>query len=166
MRKTLLKFLNFFPQNTILLSLLEWSDSSLRVIDETRNILHDNVLIKPHDCITSRLFAIHHELSHGNVHTERTAFENAVSSDACRSSPQVWISYIRFAQQQREIKGKAKDVFYRALRHCPWSKEVMMEAFGTLIGVMDERELRSVYRTMEEKGMRTHVDLEQHLKGS
>lgn len=41
-----------------------------------------------------------------------------------------------------------------------------MEAFGTLLGAMDERELRSVYRTMEEKGMRIHVDLEQFLKGA
>ena len=164
-RRNLVKFLDSFPRNTLLLSLLEWADSSLRVIDDTRAFLYDKILTGPNDCPTSRSFAIHHELVHGNVHTGRTAFENAVASDACKSNPGVWISYIRFCHEHRELSNKVKDVFHRALSHCPWSKQVMMEAFGTLVDIMDESELRGVYRTMEEKGMRIHVDLEQYLKG-
>ncbi|KAF4121154.1 Pfam:DUF1740 [Geosmithia morbida] len=38
-REQLTKFLTWFPQNTMFLSLLEWSDSSLRVVDETRALL-------------------------------------------------------------------------------------------------------------------------------
>merc|ERR1712000_330221 len=164
-RKNLVKFLEYFPRNTMFLSLLEWADSSLRVIDDTRAFLYDKILTRPNDCLTSRSFAIHHELVHGNVHTVRTAYENALASDACKSNPGMWISYIRFCHEHRELRTKVKDVFHRALSHCPWSKQVMMEAFGTLMDMMDESELRGVYRTMEEKGMRIHVDLEQYLKG-
>ena len=164
MRGQLTKFLAYFPRNTILLSLLEWSDSSLRVVDETRVILYDNVLVPKHDCVTSRLFAIQHEMHRGNVNSTRAAYEHAVTSDACKSSVQVWISYIRFCHVHKELRARAKDVFYRALRHCPWSKEVMMEAFVTLATDMKSEELRSVYETMTSKGLRIHVDLDEFLE--
>ncbi|KAG9257256.1 NRDE-2, necessary for RNA interference-domain-containing protein [Emericellopsis atlantica] len=162
-REQLIKFLDICPRNTVLLSLLEWCDSSLRVIDDTRTLLHDKILIRPHDCHSSRVFAIEHELNRGNVNTTRSAFEQAVSSDAGKSSVQLWISYIRFCHSHKELRAKAKDTFYRALRDCPWSKDVMMEAFGTLVQDMDSHELRSVYNTMMEKGLRVHVDLEEFL---
>jgi hypothetical protein len=163
MREQLIKFLDLCPRNTVLLSLLEWCDSSLRVIDETRTLLHDKILIPPHDCHSGRIFAIEHELNRGNVNTTRSAFEQALSSDAAKSSVQLWISYIRFCHSHTELRARAKDVFYRALRDCPWSKDVMMEAFGTLLRDMDSHELRSVYNTMMQKGLRVHVDLEEFL---
>lgn len=161
-REQLTKFLTQFPQNTVFLSLLEWSDSSLRVVDETRTLLHEKVLIPANDCVSSRLFAIEHELSRGNANTTKAAFDQAVRSDACRSSTQVWTSYVRFCHAH--MRHKAKDVFYRALKHCPWSKTVTMEAFGTLAGVMSTEELRAVYNTMSSKGMRIHVDLDEFVK--
>ncbi|KAI6783899.1 uncharacterized protein J7T54_001775 [Emericellopsis cladophorae] len=160
-REQLIKFLDLCPRNTVLLSLLEWCDSSLRVIDDTRTLLHDKILIPPHDCHNSRVFAIEHEQNRGNVNTTCSAFEQAVSSDAAKSSVQLWVSYIRFCHSQKELRAKARDTFYRALRDCPWSKDVMMEAFGTLVQDMDSHELRSVYNTMMEKGLRVHVDLEE-----
>jgi hypothetical protein len=163
MREQLVKYIGHFPRNTIFLSLLEWSDSSLRVVDETRTLLYDKAMVSPHDCVSSRIFAVEHELNRGNANTTRAAFEHAVASDASRSSVQVWISYIRFCHGQKELRPKAKDVFYRALRHCPWSKDVMMEAFGTLLEGMDDEALRSVYNTMTAKGMRLHVDMEEFL---
>lgn len=144
--------------------MFEWSDASLRVIDETRDLLYDQVLIKKHDCISSRLFAIQHELTHGNTNTTKAAFEHALASDVCQNSPGLWISYIRFCHAQKPLRTKAKDVFYRALRHCPGSKEVIMEAFLTLIRDMESEELRAVYNTMTSKGMRIHVDLEEFLE--
>lgn len=164
MRGQLVKFMDIFPRNTIFQTLLEWSDSSLRVVDETRTLLHDKVLVPQVDCVSSRLFAIEHELRRGNVHTTRAAYEQAVASDASRSSVQVWRGYIRFCHAHGELRAKAKEVFYRALRNCPWSKEVMMEAFGTLANDMTAAELRSVYDTMSSKGMRIHTELEDFLE--
>ncbi|KAL6885075.1 NRDE-2, necessary for RNA interference domain-containing protein, partial [Trichoderma longibrachiatum] len=164
LREKLSGFIRQFPRNSVFLALFEWSDASLRVIDETRDMLHDQVLVKEHDCVSSRVFAIQHELARGNANTTKNAFENALASDACRNTPALWIYYIRFCYAQKQFRNKAKDVFYRALRHCPGSKEVMMEAFATLIRDMESEELRAVYNTMTAKGMRVHVDLEEFLE--
>ncbi|PTB66362.1 DUF1740-domain-containing protein [Trichoderma citrinoviride] len=164
LREKLSGFIRQFPRNSIFLALFEWSDASLRVIDETRDLLYDQVLVKEHDCVSSRVFAIQHELTRGNVNTTKSAFENALASDACRNAPALWVHYIRFCYAQKQFRNRAKDVFYRALRHCPGSKEVMMEAFATLIRDMDSEELRAVYNTMTAKGMRVHVDLEEFLE--
>lgn len=164
LREQLSSWIDDFPRNTILLSLFEWSDAGLRVVDETRALLYDRVLIKPHDCVTSRVFAIEHELFHGNANTLRVAFEQAVASDTCKNNFQIWIAYIRFCYEQRSLRPRAKDVFYRALRHCPWSKDVMMEAFGTLVRIMESEELKSIYAMMTSKGLRVHVDMDEYLE--
>ncbi|KAJ6789885.1 hypothetical protein PWT90_04272 [Aphanocladium album] len=161
------KQLQRFPANAMLLSVLEWSDAGLRIVDETRQLLRDQTLLPAADCVGSRLFAIRHELARGNVHTAKAAFEQAVRSDACKASVVLWAWYIRFAHaHRRQLRGKgsggggATDVFYRALRHCPWAKVVFLEAFGTLAGDMVSDELRSVYSMMTSKGLRVHVELD------
>ncbi|KPM36735.1 hypothetical protein AK830_g9818 [Neonectria ditissima] len=164
MLEQLTQFMMFFPRNTIFLSLFEWADTSLRVVDEVRTLLHERVLVAEQDIVSSRLFAIQHEIQRGNVNTTKAAFEHAVSSDACKFSVLVWVFFIRFCGSQRELQAKAKDVLFRALRHCPWSKDVMMEAFYTLSRVMESAELRGVFDTMTSKGLRVHVDLEEFLE--
>ncbi|KAF4343054.1 hypothetical protein FBEOM_3034 [Fusarium beomiforme] len=157
------QFLVYFPRNTIFLSLFEWANSSLRVIDETRTLLHETVLTPAQDCLSSRIFAIHHEIECGNVNTTKAAFEHAVSSDACKFNTSLWINFIRFCSSQRELRPKAKDVLFRALRHCPWSKDVMMEAFLTLNRDMDSSGLKGIFEMMTSKGLRVHDDLEGFL---
>jgi hypothetical protein len=157
-------FVESFPKNTIFLSLLEWSDSGLRVIDETRQLLHEKSLNPREDCLSTRIFAIQHEMERGNTNSTQGAFEDAVASDACKTSPLVWNWYIQFSSSQKSLRPKAKDIFYRALRHCPWSKEVMMQAFTTLARTMESHELKAVYETMTFKGMRIHVDMDDFLQ--
>lgn len=100
------------------------------------------------------------------MNSTRAAFEHALSSEVCQSNVGLWLSYMRFCYQgnHKELRAKAKDVFYRALRQCPWSKGVMMEAFGTVIRDMKSDELRSVYETMASKGMRVHLDMEEYVE--
>jgi hypothetical protein len=145
------------------LSLFEWADSGLRIIDETRTLLHETVLTLGQDYLSSRIFAIHHEIERGNVNTTKAAFEHAVSSDTCKFNTTLWIKFIQFCSSQRELRPKAKDILFRALRHCPWSKDVMMEAFLTLNRDMDSSELKGIFDTMTSKGLRVHVDLEEFL---
>lgn len=158
------KFLSFFPRNTIFLGLFEWADSSLRVIDEVRTLLHESVLVAGQDGVSSRLFAIQHEMQRGNVNTTRAAFEEAVRSDVCKFSVTVWTMFIRFCSSQKETRAKAKDVLFRAMRHCPWSKAVMMEAFLRVNRELESTELRGVFDTMTSKGLRVHVDLDEFLE--
>ena len=60
--------------------------------------------------------------------------------------------------------GRAKAVYWRAVRACPWVKELYLLAFEYLGEEMGEEELRGVYEMMEEKGLRVHVALEDHIE--
>ena len=160
LRENLLRFIRLFPQNTMFMILFAWAESSLRIDDPVRDVLRRTVLVEPEDCLSSRIFAIYHENQVGNAHSTRAAFENALESEACSGSVALWISYIRFCYSRKELRHKTKDVFYRAVGSCPWSKELAMEAFTTLVKVMESSELRAVFNTMTSKGLRVHVDLE------
>lgn len=69
------------------------------------------------------------------------------------------------AQTATALKA-LKDVFYRAVAACPWSKRLYMEAFkvseggGVLVKELSSGELRAVVGTMAAKGLRVHVDFE------
>lgn len=161
LRENILRFIHLFPSNTIFLTLFAWAESSLRIDDPVRDVLRRIVLVGSQDCPSSRIFAIYHEHQVGNAHSTRAAFENALDSESCSGNVALWISYIRFCYSQKELRHKAKDVFYRAVGSCPWSKELAMEAFTTLLRVMESSELRAVFNTMTSKGLRVHVDLEE-----
>ncbi|KAI5465511.1 NRDE-2, necessary for RNA interference-domain-containing protein [Mariannaea sp. PMI_226] len=158
------RFITLFPRNTVFLGLYEWADSSLRVIDEVRTLLYEKVLVVGQDGVGSRLFAIQHEMQRGNVNTTKAAFEEAMRSDVCKSSVPLWKLFIKFCSSHKETRPKAKDVLFRAMRHCPWSKAVMMEAFLTVNRDMESTELRGVFDTMTSKGLRIHVDLDEFLE--
>ena len=141
--------------------------------------------------VTSHLFSIYTELSRpvyagSTLHSVRAAFEKAIgdpspTSDTnlastttgttARSNLSLWNLYILFELSRHEIQ-RAKDVFYRGMRACPWSKELIMLAFTHLRkDVVRQRygdtgqgmgfdELRWVYNVLVEKELRIHVDVE------
>ncbi len=57
--------------------------------------------------------------------------------------------------------GRAISTLHRALRACPWAKELYMLAFSLLElrEEMQDKDLRAVYEMMAEKGLRVHVEL-------
>lgn len=160
-RDQLYSFLKIVPSNTIFLYLFAWADTSLLLNDPVREALRALVLREPHDRLSSRVFAIIHELDAGTVHSARVAFEAALDSDSCRGSSGLWRAYVRFCQRhKKELRGKVSEVFYRAIGACPWSKDLAMEAFGILVKDMDSGDLRGVFGAMVAKGLRIHVDLD------
>ncbi|KAK8061193.1 hypothetical protein PG997_015414 [Apiospora hydei] len=164
LREQTAAFLGFFPDNTIFLTLFAWKETRLGIDDRVRALLTDVVLTKPHDCASARVFAIRHEMRSGNAHSTRAAFEHALEdSPGCKHNAGMWVSYIRYCRETKELRPKAKEVFYRAIQRCPWSKEVFMEAFGTLVRDLDSAELRSVYSTLYEKGVRVHVEMDEFV---
>ncbi|AEO69513.1 uncharacterized protein THITE_2120000 [Thermothielavioides terrestris NRRL 8126] len=155
-------FIRLFPSNTLLLSLFAWSHQpALRIDDPVRDALRTLSLTPPHDSLGTRRFAIQHEARVGTAHSVRAAFEAALDSDACRGSAELWARYVRFCAGSRELRGRVREVFYRAIAACPGVKEVYMEGFG--LGVLSASELRAVGETMAAKGLRMHVDLEEFL---
>ncbi|RAK77919.1 uncharacterized protein BO72DRAFT_99172 [Aspergillus fijiensis CBS 313.89] len=171
----------------------------------TKNPTDPYNLSTPPIPITTHLFSIYTELSRpvfagSTAHSVRAAFEEAISDDtpksapsssppsstspssssSARSNPSTWKLYILFELAQREIH-RAKEVFYRGMRACPWSKELIMLAFTHLRADilrpshpgdapprkgeegMGFDELRHVYNVLVEKELRIHVDIEQEL---
>ena len=58
---------------------------------------------------------------------------------------------------------KAKAIFYRAIRACPWVKELYLLPFEYLRDGpdgMSAAHLRGIYDLMVEKELRIHVDLD------
>lgn len=173
LREQLRGFLSLFPSNTIFLSLFAWADTMVVINDPVRELLRTHVLARAHDCLSSRLFAIRHEMRAGSAHSVRVAFERALDADgAGHGCAGLWRSYVRFcAGNKRGLRGGAggsglaKEVYFRAIAACPWSKALAMEAFTTLVGDgaghLDSGELQSVWVTMADKGLRVHVDVEE-----
>lgn len=158
--------LQLFPQNTIFMSLYAWNESRARIDDRVRSMLRDVALIDKNDCITSRIFAIRYGIQRGNVHSTKAAFEHAVASEVCKGNAGLWRLYVLWCVHNADAKVRegAKDVLYRGMRACPGVKPLMMEAFETLRPLMTDDELKSVYKVMEEKEVRIHVDLEEWVE--
>ncbi|KAI9761786.1 MAG: hypothetical protein M1840_001705 [Geoglossum simile] len=155
-----------FPQNTIFLSLFMWNEVRSRIDDRVRSIMTDVVLKERQDTIVGWAFSIWTELKSAlgagyNTNTARAALERAMSSESGRCSPSLWKLYVKFECQQGDI-DKAKAVFYRGLKACPWSKGFAFLAFEQLRN-MGFEELRNIYRVLVEKELRVHVDLEDIL---
>ncbi|KAI1323141.1 DUF1740-domain-containing protein [Xylariaceae sp. FL0255] len=162
LREQLMTYLGYVPSNTIFLHLFAWREERLSIDDRVRSLLQDQIL-QSHDNTTplsTHIFAITHEQRVGTAHSTRVAFERALLSPSGIHNPSLWISYIRFCHSQKELRRDAKNVFYRAIQSCPWSRDVYLEAFATLVRDMDSAELKSVYSTMTQKGLRVFVELE------
>ncbi|KAJ6126606.1 hypothetical protein N7523_002218 [Penicillium sp. IBT 18751x] len=107
--------------------------------------------------ISTHLFSIYNELCRpiftgSTAHSTRAAFEKAIGEhsalasirpgdkdthysfdvDSARSNLAIWKLYIFFELNQTRDIHAAKAVFYRAIRACPWSKELIMLAFEHL----------------------------------
>ncbi|KAH6681983.1 NRDE-2, necessary for RNA interference-domain-containing protein [Halenospora varia] len=164
LREHLTNFIALFPQNTIFLSLYTWNESRLRIDNRVRNILQSTVLTPDHDTPTSRLFAIRYEVQHGTIHSVRAAFEHAVSASPSRSAPGLWKLYIFFCGETPQFQPQAKDIWHRALRACPWAKELYTVGFEQLNDLMSFAELKKTWRVMGEKDLRVHADLEERFE--
>ncbi|KAL2814570.1 NRDE-2, necessary for RNA interference-domain-containing protein [Aspergillus cavernicola] len=210
-RTILTESITLFPHNTIFLSLFAWNESRFRIEERVRDIMRDITTSSQHQSsltttpvqipITSHLFSIYTELTRptyagSTLHSARAAFEKAIgglpsskttsSSSSSSSSITLWKLYILFELSQQDIT-RAKTVFYRAMRACPWSKDILMLAFSHLredvvaeqqhgdtgagAGAsrqgrgqgMNFHELRHVYNVLVEKELRIHIDIERDL---
>ncbi len=112
--------------------------------------------------IVSHFFAVHTELHRSlalgsNTNTVRATFQRAVSEDSVGAhSAGLWKLYFWFEKERGDAK-KAREVFWRGVRACPWAKELYLLAFdGQWKMGMGELELRGVLGMMEDKELRIH----------
>lgn len=138
--------------------------------------------------VSAHLFLIHIGLSRsmavGTHYSIREVFERALGErssemefpkcfgyESARSNVTIWKLYILFELEKASDLNRAKAVFYRAIRACPWSKDLILLAFERLYertpGARDglqAQELRQLYQLLIEKQMRVHVDLSKGLE--
>ncbi|KAL3425574.1 hypothetical protein PVAG01_02365 [Phlyctema vagabunda] len=175
-RDILTNFLDIFPHNTIFLSLYTWNESRFRIDARVRSLFSMKILRPENDALSSRFFAIRHEINTGTTYSVQAAFENAIKSVAYKSSASLWRLYVIWScwaaeahnvvEQKPQERSGVKDVWHRAIQACPWSKEIYMLGMSILreTKLTDFRELKEVGRIMAEKELRIHVDLEEKLE--
>ncbi|CAK7266607.1 hypothetical protein SEPCBS119000_002116 [Sporothrix epigloea] len=134
---------------------------------------------------------------HGQGHAARAEFERALGGShggsnynlACHGSARLWQAFVRTTAmdamatatlttrrdgKRARVRGVDhklvelfKEVYYRAVRACPGSKDLLLECFGPSTGLMassseaamSPSDLRAVYQTITSKGLRVHMDL-------
>lgn len=72
--------------------------------------------------------------------------------------------YVLFCAERAEFSGVAKEVWYRALRACPWAKELYILGLERDTEGLGWEEKRGTWRVMGEKELRVHVDLEDRFE--
>ena len=196
-RSLLAKSITQFPHNTIFLSLYAWNESRFRIHDRLRSVL-DTVVLSPSslslssadtdiedESIITHYFAIQTEMhrsaqsqdgtgsssSNSNAHTIRAALERALQSRVGEHCPGLWKTYFHFEHGRGDLK-RAKAVFHRAVKACPWVKELYLLPFkylhrdsrgrGQKEG-MSDAEVKGVYDSMVARELRVHVDLEEWM---
>ncbi|KAL8907554.1 MAG: hypothetical protein Q9207_001363 [Kuettlingeria erythrocarpa] len=178
------------PTNTIFLSLYAWNEARFRIDDRVRSIVRDVVLhsssrrrrhhpsgtpeaerpLESDDNVIPHHFAIYTDLHRGlaqgsNLHAVRGTFERALRTEAAAgNNAGLWKWYLDFEHGNGDVK-RARGVFYRAVRACPWVKELYMlaiERFGDDGGGragMGEDELKGVREMMVERELRIRVGM-------
>jgi hypothetical protein len=105
-----------------------FNESRLRIDNRVRTILSTAILTLQNDTLTSRLFAIFYESHHGTIYSVRAAFEHALAAQSSKHSPGLWRLYLIYCGQN--FPGQVKEIWYRALKACPWAKELFIVGFG------------------------------------
>jgi hypothetical protein len=176
-RSALLQSITLFPFNTIFLSLFSFTEQRFRLDDRVRATVQ-SILQPPggaqteqheEQSILTHFFAIQNEqhrasMSLGaSVHSVRSAFERAVRSRSGRRSAALWRQYFLFELDRggdAKEQAAARAIFYRAIRACPWVKDLYLLAFRHLGDVMKRTELREIYELLLEKELRVRVALD------
>lgn len=183
-RELFIESTTLFPHNTLLQSLFTWNESRFRVDERIRSATKPASLSTTDTPITTSLLNILTEVTRpvytgSTIHSARAAFERALqpsSSGNATPSPSLWKLYLMFEQHRTKDISAAQKLFYRAMRACPWSKEILMLAFPSVplshkqeksglfvdgeTGEEDWWELRRIYNVLLDKELRVHVEID------
>ncbi|CAZ79699.1 unnamed protein product [Tuber melanosporum] len=175
--KTMRDFLNnslqMFPNNSVFLELFVRNEAKTKIENRTRMLMRDVVLKEGSETILGYGFAIWAEMrmigagGRYNPHAVRALFEQAVETDRTKYNFGLWAIYVGFEIQERELK-RAKEVLFRGIRNCPWSKDLLLLAFQRLRTVLTYEEMRKLLSIVSsEKELRVHdaTELEDYIDG-
>ncbi|GAA5887659.1 hypothetical protein JCM5296_004450 [Sporobolomyces johnsonii] len=170
LRELLERAIKEFKNNTLFLSLFYHNELRMKIQNRVRKTLEEYVLREKDATSGGWLFAIFAELHldarSQNVWAVRNLFDRAIDNPRTRSSASLWVLYIDFEVRNGELQ-RAKSLIYRALRECPWCKELYLRPFSpALRSVYRTRELRDFHHLLLEKGLRIRIELDPFLEGA
>ena len=70
----------------------------------------------------------------------------------------LWTLYLQFEISLGHTQ-KVKDVLLRGMAKLPWVKSLILLGLSALTGKVGLKELRNIHRVMEDRELRTHVNL-------
>ncbi|CUS10669.1 unnamed protein product [Tuber aestivum] len=191
MRDFLSDSLQVFPNNSVFLELFAWNEAKVKIENRVRTLMRDVVLKEGTETILGYGFAIWAEMrmmgagGRYNPNAVRALFEQAVETNRFAFSPSLlgilvltydirtkynfslWTIYVEFEIQEKEL-NRAKEVLFRGIRNCPWSKDLLLLAFQRLRTVMTYEEMRKLLSIVSwEKELRVHdtTELEDYIDG-
>ncbi|KAH9175483.1 DUF1740-domain-containing protein [Lactarius sanguifluus] len=88
----------------------------------------------------------------------------ALESERVLGSPVLWRLLLEVEIRAGDLE-RAKNVLFRAIGACPLVKDIYMQAFDRLRPVFSTHELKSLWETMVERGIRIRTGLEEEVGG-
>ncbi|CAG8460298.1 12938_t:CDS:10 [Ambispora leptoticha] len=136
---------------------------STKIQNRVRRFLDAALIKKPsHVLWTFAVFAELHLQKTYNQHQIRALFERALECPTTRHSVSIWSLYINF-EIKHNRQDRAKALFFRAIRECPWSKDIYLLAFRRLRSHFSTEELEEVMNLMLEKEIRLRIPFEKYV---
>ncbi|KAJ3063192.1 hypothetical protein HDU98_000969, partial [Podochytrium sp. JEL0797] len=156
LRDAMEKGVSMFPCNSGFWMRFVGQEARTRIENRVRRVLEQELKKNPSPTLWT--IAIYSELHHHtgqtyNPHAVRSLLSRALECRVSKHSPSLWYLSILFEILTGNA-GKAKQVLFRAIRECPWSKKLYMLAMGELRGVFGEEEVAELVGVMEEKEIR------------
>ncbi|KAI9342758.1 NRDE-2, necessary for RNA interference-domain-containing protein [Zopfochytrium polystomum] len=159
LREALEKALEESPHHSGFLELFARAEARTRIENRFRRVMEAALARNPsHILWTFFIWAEIRQRKNFNVNAVRALFERAVECPSSRHSVSLWYLFVVFEMMCKEGK-RAKTLFYRAVRECPWAKALYMLPFRVLRSEFDDAELVDIYSLMEEKELRLRIPL-------
>ncbi|CAO3697494.1 unnamed protein product [Rhizopus microsporus] len=159
MRRKMEQAIQLFPNNTMFFSFYIWNESRAKVFNRVQALF--NTVLSKESNVVLWLSAIYNELHRYKPYQAnlvRDLFERSIQDINTKSSIILWKCYIKFELLQRNIE-RAKGLFYRSLRECPWSKELYIIGIEQFEKIMDDKELNELASLMLEKEIRLRTPI-------
>ena len=168
-REHIINGLRLFPRSPDLIELLEESDTMAHANIRLRSTLYLAFEADPNPLLlASAIRSEARRLGSGRSQSSipslvfgalERLFEKAAAAPQLASSPITWIWFIRLYVALGKMES-ARKVLLRAIRECPWSKDlVWMEGLGLLHESISPKEMADLLNVASEKGVRVRVDV-------
>ncbi|KAI9250894.1 NRDE-2, necessary for RNA interference-domain-containing protein [Phascolomyces articulosus] len=163
LRYLLQRALLLFPNNTVFIGLYVWNEARTKLYNRVRSMFTSSIESDPN--VILWLSSIRTELHYHqpyDINQVKSLFESAVEKTSTRSSILLWKLFIEHEVKCGEMIH-AKSLFYRAIRACPWSKEICLLGIRLLSRYLSEKELHEIVSLMMEKEIRLRHPIDDRL---